>query len=519
MSRNFDAIVIGSGLGGLTAGALTAHAGRRVLVLDRNFNFGGAATVYQHGALSIEASLHETTNPHDPNDPNHALFQMLGLLEKIEFVPVGNFYEVRSYLLKTPFVLPHDFHVARQALLSRFPDHKKALAKLFYRFNAVNRTMEMFSQSHHFLWWLIHAPTMPFIVWPVLRDLKKSLADIFQELFGDDEAIKIALAANLAYYTDDPEQMWWIFYAVAQGGFLSGGGHYIRGGSQVLSDCLVKAIEDNGGIAESGRVVTRILLDEQGEISGVEHEDVNGDNAQTDHARIVFGNAAPHVLAEALPTEVRQAFIREYADIPLSLSLFTISLGLASPPSYFGVSNYSTFIFPEWIKSLMDYKYNAALLSEPPADRLPLLTLVDYSGVNSGLNNQAPFLLTVVGLDQLSNWQDLSQEEYQHKRDLWLEAIIQRLEEEYPGIASAITQKEMSTAKTMHQYLNTPGGAIYGFAPIPPKQLFFKKSLRTPKTNIIGLWLASAYAGGGGFSGAMASGAIAARMAMSTMKK
>jgi len=59
MSRNFDAIIIGSGLGGLTAVALFARAGHKVLVLERNESFGGAATVYQHRALAIEASLHE----------------------------------------------------------------------------------------------------------------------------------------------------------------------------------------------------------------------------------------------------------------------------------------------------------------------------------------------------------------------------------------------------------------------------------------------------------------------------
>jgi 2-polyprenyl-6-methoxyphenol hydroxylase-like FAD-dependent oxidoreductase len=59
MSRQFDAIAIGSGLGGLTAAALFARAGNKVLVLERNHGFGGAATVYRHGQLAIEASLHE----------------------------------------------------------------------------------------------------------------------------------------------------------------------------------------------------------------------------------------------------------------------------------------------------------------------------------------------------------------------------------------------------------------------------------------------------------------------------
>jgi phytoene dehydrogenase-like protein len=48
MADRYDAIVIGSGLGGLTAGALYTRAGHRVLLLERNRNFGGAATTYLH---------------------------------------------------------------------------------------------------------------------------------------------------------------------------------------------------------------------------------------------------------------------------------------------------------------------------------------------------------------------------------------------------------------------------------------------------------------------------------------
>jgi phytoene dehydrogenase-like protein len=57
---SWDAIVIGSGLGGLTAAAALANRGKRVLVLERHATFGGAATVYRHGPLTMEASLHET---------------------------------------------------------------------------------------------------------------------------------------------------------------------------------------------------------------------------------------------------------------------------------------------------------------------------------------------------------------------------------------------------------------------------------------------------------------------------
>jgi len=68
MVRHFDAIVVGSGLGGLTAAALYGRAGARVLVLERSDVCGGAATVYRHGPLAIEVSLHEIDGL-DDDDP------------------------------------------------------------------------------------------------------------------------------------------------------------------------------------------------------------------------------------------------------------------------------------------------------------------------------------------------------------------------------------------------------------------------------------------------------------------
>ena len=76
MPRSFDAIVIGSGLGGLTAGAVYAKSGKRVLVLERNASFGGAATVYRHNGLSIETSLHEIDG-FDNDDPKLPLIRLL----------------------------------------------------------------------------------------------------------------------------------------------------------------------------------------------------------------------------------------------------------------------------------------------------------------------------------------------------------------------------------------------------------------------------------------------------------
>src|SRR6202790_1680210 len=120
MSRTFDAIAIGSGLGGLTAAALFARAGHKVLVLERNEGFGGAATVYHHGALAIEASLHEIDGL-DAGDPKTPILRALDLDRDIPFVDVGALHEVRSPLFEKPFVIPHGLDAARSASKAQFP--------------------------------------------------------------------------------------------------------------------------------------------------------------------------------------------------------------------------------------------------------------------------------------------------------------------------------------------------------------------------------------------------------------
>ena len=69
--NTFDAVVIGSGLGGLTAAALLAKAGRKICVLERNHSVGGAASAFKRGALTIEPALHQTANPRWPGDSKY----------------------------------------------------------------------------------------------------------------------------------------------------------------------------------------------------------------------------------------------------------------------------------------------------------------------------------------------------------------------------------------------------------------------------------------------------------------
>ena len=123
----FDAVVIGSGLGGLTAGAILAKAGRKVCVLERNHSIGGAASAFKTGNLRIEPSLHQTADPRDPFESKHAV---LGLLDDIEWTPVSPFYSVRGKLVGDLFDLPVGFDAACEALGARFPNSRAGITDL-----------------------------------------------------------------------------------------------------------------------------------------------------------------------------------------------------------------------------------------------------------------------------------------------------------------------------------------------------------------------------------------------------
>lgn len=58
MESQYDVIVIGSGIGGTAIGALLAHRGRTVLMLDKNKTIGGRCTSYDKDGFTIDLGVH-----------------------------------------------------------------------------------------------------------------------------------------------------------------------------------------------------------------------------------------------------------------------------------------------------------------------------------------------------------------------------------------------------------------------------------------------------------------------------
>ncbi len=387
--KKFDAVVVGSGLGGLAAGALLAKAGYSVCLLERNFSLGGAASVYRVGGLTVESSLHQTSDARNPRDVKHAILKGLGILDEIEWLPTGALHHVRGGPVGEPFALPAGFDAAYDALAGRFPDKRAAIQEFLADVERIHNSLWTIRQARdtgsvakftHALWELA----------PAAAAWNDTLDEVFTRRFGGAEALKCALGANLLYFGDDPKRTWWIYYALAQGANIASGGAYIKGGSRQLSLKLAKVITKAGGVVRLGRNATAILTNSEGEACGVRHvARKGGDDEDEISARVVLANCAPSVAGELLPAAGRAAMEEEFGARPLSTSLFCANFGLAQKPSTVGLVDFNAIQLPNTMTRFSQYGDGANAMAADPTGAPPVYSVANFTAVELGALGRA----------------------------------------------------------------------------------------------------------------------------------
>jgi hypothetical protein len=132
-------------------------------------------------------------------------------------VPTGLIYEVRGGPVGQPFILPDSFPAARTALAERFQSARQGVTAVLGDMERLAVGLGMLSRGREAFRNPREGFGALFKLAPMVRDWHRSVTQLFDRAFGSDEAVKCALAANLPYWHDDPDTLWWILFGVAAG--------------------------------------------------------------------------------------------------------------------------------------------------------------------------------------------------------------------------------------------------------------------------------------------------------------
>jgi phytoene dehydrogenase-like protein len=468
----YDIIIIGAGLGGLTAGAKLSKEGKKVLLIEQHDRPGGYATTFKRGNFILEVGLHEMYGP-APGDIKSKIFQDLDVFRHVEFIPLDEFYRFTNG--RFDMTITHDPLVTAERLSGIFPGDAGGIKAYFDQILQPKKKVFEGGQD-------------------------RSLGEFLDSIITNED-LKLILLGNLGYFHDDPYSLSLSYYSISQGSYFTGGASFIKGGSQKLSDHLSGFIKDHGGEVLLNHVVTRMKTDNHN-VTGVLFTGKNdrGLNIREASADEIIANNSMPGVADLLPDEYGTNLKNSIKDQDLGASLLTLYLGFKKPVRELGYKNYSTFIYDPSVKSQRDI-----LKNNRDDFSVRNFTFIDYGQVDSGLAPAGKSVGTICCIDYLKDWEGLERKTYLERKEKVASILIERLEKLIPGVKNSIEYHEVGTPYTCKRFTLNAGGAVYGFAQTPSRKAIDTSNLPD------NLHFASAWGKtGGGFSGAIYGGYLCA---------
>lgn len=481
VESTYDAIVIGAGLGGLTAGAKLACEGQRVLVIESHDKVGGYASSFTREGYTFDASLH---NMGPLNGTLETIFRNLGLDEKVEFLEFDYFQRV---------IFPrHDVVIEKGLdrfvayLVENFPDEREGIEGIIGEMRNVREGFEAIEALTLDGGGDEQVSPMLALKYPQFVELVFSSFDELLEKYVKADELKGLIASLWWYFGLPPSELAAILYSVPGVSYIEYSGGYIKGTSQQLSNGLAEIIVEHGGKIRLDTRVTKIL-ESDGKVDGVLI-----DEGEVLYADVVLSNAgARNTFMELLEEGVvKKKYAKKIRRLENSLSAVQLYLGLDCTIEALGIKEHSftaffTYDHEEAYQKIVDGKYAETFFS-----------CMAYSHFDDSLAPPGKGVIHIFSLDHIKNWEELSPQEYAEKKKVVTEQILAKVEPFIPGLGEHVVVAELGTPMTMRRYTSNPEGAVFG-----PSQIVTQSGLNRlkPETPIEGLYLvgSSIYPGGG----------------------
>lgn len=443
----YDAIVIGSAMGGLVAATQLAVKGARVLVVEKYVIPGGSSGYYERDGFTFDVGSSVMFGFSDKGNLNLITQALEAVGCKMEVIPDPS--TVHFHLPDDLSVRVHrDYNEFITELISKFPHEKEGILN-FYSvcwkvFNALN-SLELKSLEEP-LYLFGQFFKKPLECLTLAYYLPQNAGDIARKFIKDPVLLSFIDAECFIVSTVNALQTPMINASMVLCDRHFGGINYPVGGVGGIAKALAKGLVDKGSKILYKANVTNIIL-ENGKAVGVRLSD-----GREFFSRTVISNATRWdtfgklLKMDDLP-ETEKNFQRTYVKAPSFLSIHMGVKANVLPPD----TDCHHFVLEDSWTSL-EKPYGSIFLSIP--------TVLD-----SSLAPKGQHILHIFTTSCIEDWKGLGQKEYEEKKELVADEIISRLENKlFPGLRNSIVFKEVGTPKTHRRYLARNDGT---YGPMP----------------------------------------------------
>lgn len=496
----FDAIVVGSGIGGLACACALTRSGLKVLVLEKHSTTGGLTQTFRRKGFTWAVGLHYLGDM-GAGRPGR---QMIDWLSggTIDFAPSGPVYETVHLPggFEFQFARPQAALVAE--LKERFPASRVEIDAFFVAIEEAEAAGRgIFEQR-----------AMPTLIGKTLRLLRRSDIDkwwgrttdvVLRELIGDAK-LRAVLAAQRGDYGPDPRESSFGLHATVMRHYMNGA-YFPVGGAGAFAENLVPVIEHGGGEVRTRASVAEIVI-ENDMVAGVRLID-----GAFEHCPCVFSDiGARNTITKLLPPSLQESeWAREIMALRPSACHIGMYLGFDRDISGRGATSSN-----HWFYESLDI---ADGLWRDPVHRLSAPALyVAFPSLKQGnlnLPDDKPTaeLVTFTDWEFFKRWEgsELGKRpaDYLALKDTISGLLMTQFARHFPALAPLVVHTELSTPLSSVAFTAAEHGGVYGLEASPRR--FLSSALRA-KTPVTGLYLTGQDVATAGIMGAMTGGVLSA---------
>lgn len=510
MDNRYDAIVIGSGPGGLSAALCLARAGKKTLVLEQHYVPGGWCHSFYLKGQRFSPGVHYVGRI-DKGKSTADLFEGLGIANDLVFFRQNVDGFEHAWIGDEKVDIPAGFGSTYYALANRFPHEAKRLKKFLRLARKVDKQIDML-------------PSMK--GWDYITKLHRFrhlLAFGFLSLnrvvkwYIKDPLLRDAIRCQCGDHGLSPEKASFLVHCALWGHYDNGGYYPMGGGSGVIK-AMTKAIKKHGGEVRVENGVKRILIEGKDKPKAIGVQLRNGECIFAD---TIVSNADLHktylemVGKENLSRQLNKKLARTKYSVSSLILFLTVDMDVKAHGFDSGNIWWSEAIDLDKQYRKMD-KVN--LMSPEPFPHLFIScsTLKDPVSYNGRYHNfEVVTFIKNTLFDQFTQKQNYQSAEYQAFKNMITEKFLNNLEKVLPGIRNHVVQVELGTPKTNEFYTEASKGSVYGIEK-NLRQLLFPFS---SKSEIENLYLCGSSIGTQGLSSACNSGVNAAAAILRTTRE